>query len=731
MNQVPAWRRWTRRGFLAVGGLAGGGIVLATAGAFLAPDRLTRLGRQNLAGHMLTWLAIAPDDTVTVLVPQAEMGQGAQTALAQMAADELDADWSRVRVLEAPPDEAYLNGYFVQAFAIGDVALPAVLQRALNTATVTIAGLAQLQITGGSMSVRATGDLGMRRAGAAARAMLIGAAAEKWNVPAARLITANSVITDPVTGQNLRYGELVEAATKQPFSGAPVLKKSSRYKFIGKSVPRFDIPAKIDGSARYGIDAALPGMLYASIVASPVFGAKLVSVDEKPALSRRGVVRVVRLADAVAVVADSFWRAKEAVLALSPVWEIIAASDADSAHITAVIKTVLDKPTDTDHKQGDGKAGLNKAAKIIEAEYAVPFLAHAPMEPPNATVRIVNGTAELWTGTQDPLNARNVVAKATGLSPENVTVHNALLGGGFGRRLPYPGDYIDQAARIAMVMAPLPVKLIWPREQDIQRDYYRMAAAARFRGGLDDSGALIAWHGIYAGAGSDDAARLLYDVPHQLIEYGTPDHHVRLGYWRSVDHSFQCFFTETFIDELAYAAAMDPYAFRLARLAGRPRAVLQMAAEKSGWGSKMPAGQGRGIAIGKAFGSYVAHVAEVSVAADGTIKVLRVVSAVDCGGVVNPDGAVAQIEGGIIFGLSAALWGEITIKNGAVMQSSFPDYPVAKLADAPAIEVHFVDSGGARGGLGEPGVPPIAPAIGNAIFAATGKRSRALPLGKA
>lgn len=692
--------KYSRRGLLAVGGLVGGGLVLGIGGAFLSPDRLSRKGGDSYAGRLSTWITITPDDTITILVPHAEMGQGVHNALAMMAADEMDANWDHVRVAEAPALDDFANGYIVQAVALGRQ-VPAMLRHAVNVATFTIAQLGVVQITGGSFSVRSTGDIGMRTAGATARRMLLTAAAQKFGVPVETLTVKSGIISDPASGKTLRFGEIATAAASLPIPAEPVLKQRADFTIMGREIPRADIPPKVNGAARYGIDTVWPGMLYASIVASPVFGAKLVSVDAKPATAMAGVVRVVPLENAVAVVADSWWRAQQAVQALSPVFETIPASEVTSATLAKRIADTLAQDGKTDHHQGDGASALGTAVHVIDATYTAPFLAHATMEPPNATAVVANGQVEIWSGVQDPLAARKVAADAAGVSVANVTLHNALLGGGFGRRLPGAFDYVDQAVRIAAVMSPTPIKLIWPREEDIQHDFYRTTAAARFKGGLDAAGAPTVWTSTYVGTGDDDAAHLLYDIPHQAIDHATIDHHVRLGFWRSVDHSFHGFFTESFIDELAHAAGIDPFAFRRDRLTGRARAVLELAANKANWGSKLPEGQGRGIALVKSFGTLVAEIAEVTVATDGTVKINRVVAAVDCGDVVNPNAARAQVEGAIMFGLSAAMWGDITIDKGAVVQSSFPDYRVAQLADTPAIEVHFIDAGGPRGGLGE------------------------------
>jgi len=715
--------KWTRRGLLAAGGLLGGGLVLGVA---VAPNRLRIKGD---AQAINTWVKITPDNRITVLVPHCEMGQGAQLGLAMMAADEMDADWDLVRVQEAPALPAYANEYIVRGLVLQTVP-PAILGRLVDDVALAAAEMIGLQVTGGSGSVRTTGDLGMRVAGAAARDMLVRAAASRWGVMPESCAVARSVVTHVASGRSASFGDLADDAARLVPAEAPVLKPVSAWRIMGSSPKRPDIPAKVDGSAKSGIDTILPGMLYATVRASPVHGGTLVSVDEAPARAMPGVHDVVRLDDAVAVIADGYWRALQAVRALHPVFDDKGNGAVGSATIAAAQSALLSATGSKDFHAGDAEAALTGAAKVVTADYTVPFLAHATMEPPNATIRIANGVCEVWTGVQDPLNARAVVAKAAGLPREAVTLHNCLVGGGFGRKLPFVMDFIEQAAVVAKAASPRPVKFIWSREEDIKRDYYRQSARIAFKAGLDAAGVPVAWKSHYTGTADENAARLPYLIANQRISASKYETHLRTGAWRSVDHSQHGFFSESFMDELAGAAGRDPFAFRRDVLpaGGRHRAVLELAAAKSGWGGALPAGSGRGIALIEAFGSIVAEVAEVTVSDAGAVRVTRVTAVVDCGDLVHRDAATAQIEGGIIFALSAALYGEITIEKGVVVQENFSDYEMAKLADAPLIDVHFLQSHAARGGIGEVGVPALAPAVANAIHAACGVRLRSLPI---
>lgn len=716
--------RYTRRGFLAAGGLIGGGLAL---GIVMPPNRLAF---RPEPGSLNTWLTITPDNRVTVLVPHCDFGQGARQALGMMLAEELDADWADVEVREAPALPDFANGYIIRQFMVEGLHPPRFLRPAIDAATFGLSDAMSLQITGGSSSVRATGEFGMRVAGAGARDMLIRAAAARWNVAPDTIATSGGRLLHAASTRQARFGEFAADAARLSPPEAPKLKPWQEWRLVGTSPPRPDIPAKTDGSAKYGIDTQLPGMLVATVAACPVFGGRLVSVDSAPALKMPGVRRVVPMHDAVAVVADGYWRALQALRALAPVWDF-AGHDGVS---TAAIETHMDGlltggEGGTQIHRGDAAGAFAGAAHVIEARYRVPYLAHATMEPPNATVRIVDGVCDIWTGVQDPLQARAVAAKAAGLSASQVTLHNQLVGGGFGRRLPDLFDFIAQAAAIGAACAPAPVKTIWSREEDIAHDYYRPTALARFRAALDANRQPVALTSHYTGDAGENADEILYQIPNIRVAASAYKNHVRTGPWRSVDHSQHGYFTECFIDELAAAAGRDPFEFRRDLLPpGRHRTVLETVAAKAGWGSPLPKGTGRGIALIEAFGSIVAEVAEVSVAADGSVKPRRVVVAVDCGDLVHPDTATAQVEGGVMFGLAAALYGEISIEKGAVKQENFSDYQVARMADTPAIEVHFIASHATRGGIGEVGVPAAAPALVNAIYAATGTRVRSLPV---
>ncbi len=713
--------KWTRRAFVGAGTVAGGGFLLGVAGFTFAPSRHSLVGDDAAAhGQLTTWITVAPDDTVTILIPHCEMGQGTPTALAMMAAEEMEADWARVRVQEAPALDAYANGYIVRA-AGGDY-VPAVLGRGVDYSAFKLAEWFGFQVTGGSTAVRSTGEYGMRVAGAAAKDMLIAAAATEWNVPAAECVAANSRVSHAASQRSRRFGELAPAAATQPVPTSPALKAPDAFTIRRTPRARLDLPDKVNGRAVYAIDFTTPGVRYAALTIAPVQGGTLVSVDPAPALAMAGVTRVVQLKEAVAVVADSFWRARRALAALSPQFTDAGHGAVSTASIFAAFDAAIPAPPAV-------PAG---AATVVTADYRAPFLAHATMEPMVCTAKVENGRAEVWTGVQDPLNARTTAAKALGIDAEQVTLTNFTLGGGFGRRLPFTFDYVDLGVRVAQAMSPVPVKTIWTRENDIQHDYYRGAALSRHAGALDASGAPLVAHSFYTGGGNSEAVGMPYAIPATDAAEKAVKHHVRNGQWRSVLNSQHGFFKESFIDEMAHAAGADPFTFRRGLLTTQPRftAVLEKAADLAGWGTPLPAGEGRGIAICESFGTIVAEVAHVAVATDGTLQVRHVYAAVDCGDVVHLDGATAQVEGGIIFALSAALLSEITIAEGRIVETNFRDYPMIHIKDAPQVTTAFVRSDAPLGGLGEPCVPPLAPAVTNAIFAATGIRVRELPIRK-
>jgi isoquinoline 1-oxidoreductase subunit beta len=723
----------TRRAFIVGGSLAGGGLLLGYAlGPFSNLKRARSLAAAGDEVLLTTWVKIAPDGTVTVIVPHSEMGQGVHTSLPMMLAEELDADWSQVRMEQAPADPAFANGALARGYVLGEYEIPASLSGATDFAMRKIAELKHLQITGGSLSVRATGIAGMRRTGAAARWMLVQAAAAAWQVPASEVTTEKGRLFHAKSDRSASYGELASAAAAfDPPADVP-LKPRERYTIVGQSVPRFDLPAKVDGSARYGIDMRVPGMLFGAVRASPVFGGRVKHFDAATVASRRGVSRVLEVPGAVVVVADNYWRAKQALEALEIEFDGGAHASHSSDSIFSGMEAALKSGSlQNDYSHGDADGALRGAARVVEATYRVPYLAHACMEPMNCTAWFHDGRLELWGGFQDGLGARASAAETAGLSLDKVTLHHTAMGGGFGRRGPTL-NYLERAIQVAKQLD-LPVNLIWSREEDMTQDNYRNASLARMRGGLDASGRTVAWLQEFTEKHDPkDANHIPYGIEHRAARYATGTDPIPFGPWRSVDNSIHGFFIESFVDELAAAAKRDPFEYRRELLAGAPRhqAVLDAVAKLAGWGSPLPKGRARGISLKESFDTIVAQVAEISAGEDGRVRVHKVFCAADPGEVVHPSGIRAQLEGGIIYGLTAALYGEISIKDGKVVEQNFPDYPMVKMVDAPAIEIALVPSGARAGGAGEPGTPPIAAAVANAAFALTGQRLRELPLRK-
>ncbi len=709
-----------RRGFLKTGGLMVGFWALpevALAGRYAAQASIpsaAKAGATPEAYVASAFITIDADDSVTLTMAKVEMGQGAYTVLPMLIAEELEVDLDKVTLLHAPPDAK------VYGLPFGD------------------------QFTGGSLTVRTLWEP-MRQTGAATRLVLIQAAADAWQVPAGECHAEHGAVVHAPSARSARYGTLVAAAAKLPLPEKIPLKHKSDFKLIGKSLKRLDTKGKVDGSASFGIDVVIPGMLHASVMASPVFGGKLKSVNDTAARKLRGVKQIVKLGNAVAVVATNTWYARQGLAALKVEWDEGVNAKLDTAGMRALMTAALDRPGVVARNDGDAAQAVAKTPGRIERTYINPMLAHAPMEPMNATVHVRGGFAEIWTGTQAPARARDEAAKVLGLAPEKVKLNNFLLGGGFGRRL--ESDYVEQAVAIAKHVN-APVKVTWTREEDIRHDVFRGLYAHRVTAILSSDGFPEALVHKFAGPSNlrrwapswmtkegvdvdavDGSINYPYAIPSMRTEYTIEDGPVPTGFWRGVGPTRNVPTLESFIDELAYRAGKDPLAYRLAMLDKHPRAreVLTRAARRANWGEKLPAGQGRGIGLLYAWDTYVAQVVDVEVDDQHQITVKRVVCVTDCGLAINPDTVIAQLQGGINFALTAGLYSNITIKNGKAEQSNFHDYRMLRINEAPTIEVELVDSGAAPGGIGEPSVASLLAAFLNAVHAATGKRLYELP----
>jgi isoquinoline 1-oxidoreductase beta subunit len=709
----------TRRHFVVASASAAGGLAISVAFPGLADAAsigAQAWGPESTPNEINAFLAIDPDGSILIRSPHQEMGQGAITALPMIVAEELECDWSKVKVEYASP--------------------------ARNLREKNVYGE---MTTVGSRGVRTSWQM-LLQAGASARERLIAAAAKRWNVSPSDCEAANSKITHKATGRSFDYGALAADAANIKLDKEPAIRTPDQFKLIGKRLARLDTPLKINGSAKFAIDTVVPDMVYAAVSACPVFGGRLKSVDDAPAKGRRGVLRVVKLDNAVVVVADRFWRAKEALALLKPEWDVGEAGNSDSAQFAKLYRDTLDGPMVSARNDGSVDDAFGKGGKLVEAVYEAPHLAHATMEPLNATVHLQPDKLEVWLGSQTPMGTIRQAVAASGLKPEQIVIHNCFLGGGFGRRS--INDEMRQAILVAKEVGK-PVKLVWTREEDMTQDRYRPQAAVRMKAALGSDGmptafdAKIAVGSILRSTGINKVengieaqavegfANIPYAIPNVRVGCMLKNTHVPVMFWRSVGSSQNAFFVESYIDELAQAAGQDPYKFRRALLAGKSDflGVLDTIAEKSDWGKPLGQGRGRGIAIHECYGSIIGQVAEVTVSQKGEVKVDRVVAAVDCGHVVNPGIVEAQIQSGVIYGLSAALYGEITIKQGRVEQGNFDEYQVVRLADTPKIEVYLALSGGKKwGGIGEPGTAATAPAVANAVFAATGTRVRSMPL---
>ncbi len=719
----------SRRDFIRVGTAAGAALVIGVRFAEPDPFRAQAQVGKPAQGPFDAWVRIAPDNNTTIIFAKSEMGQGVMTSLPMILAEELDVDWRQVHVVQAPTNPAVYN-----------------------------------HGTGGSNAIR-TSFTPLRQAGAAARLMLIRAAATHWEAEPESCTTSKGFVIHTRTNRRASYGQLAAAASKLPVPDLATvkLKEPSKFAIIGTSVPRVDLPLKVDGSAKFGIDTRLPNMLYAVVARCPTIGGTVVRFDAGKARAIRGVrdvIEIAPIADAhttggVAVVADSTWAAISGRTGLAIDWDHgpNAAESSESLH--RQFTELVDRTGTVVRNDGDALNALEAAPRKVEAVYELPFQAHATMEPMNCTADVRADSAEAWVPSQSPQGAQSVIARIAGLPIEKVKVHTTLLGGGFGRRA--LADFAAEAALISKAVK-APVKLVWTRDDDIQHDFFRQAAMHRFRAGLDADGKPVAWFDRMAStsiagmffdksnpartevAGADDVP---YLIPNMRMEYLAAQSAVPVWFWRSVQHSINGFATESFIDELAHEAGADPLAFRLQLLATarqvppgsataldttRFKAVLERAAKEAGWGKPLPEGHAMGIAAVYAFQSYIAQVADVSIEKAGKVRVHRVVTAVDCGRVVNPDIVVAQMESGTIYGLSAALKGQITIKNGQVEQTNFDTFEVVRIDEAPAMETHIVESTAAPTGTGEPATAPIAGAVANAVFAATKKRIRRLPI---
>jgi isoquinoline 1-oxidoreductase beta subunit len=706
----------SRRKFLETSAVLGGGLIVGLTLPLRGALAKAAASADAKPVQANAWVRIAPDNTITLICHRNEMGQDVHTSLALLVAEELEVDVDKVKIEQAPVDPVYVNA------------------------------LLGAQITGGSTSVRDAWTK-LREAGATARTQLVAAAANEWKVPAADCVAKDGAVSHG--NQRKTYGELAAAAAKLPAPANVALKKPAEFTQIGKHQHRLDAPAKARGKAIFGIDATQPGMVYASLEQCPVIGGKVASVDDAKAKAMPGVRAVVNIGEGVAVIADRYWNAKKAREALAITWDYGPGAGLDNAKIEATLKEGAKQDGSVIRKHGDVDAALKTAAKKVSAEYRLQLLAHATLEPMNCLALVSDKGCDIWTSTQFPQGAQGVAAARSGVDAAKVRIWPQFIGGGFGRRLDV--DFIGQAAAIAKAVPGTPVKLIWTREDDIRNDFYRPASYHALNGGLDAKGGLVAFDYKFASASvtnrmfpgvtkngldplmTEGAIDLTYDIPNERLRVVIQEFGLRVGYWRSVSHALNAFAIEGFVDELAHAAGKDAVAFRVALLGEQPRqqAVLERAAKEAGWGRKLPPGSAQGVASMESYGTHQALIVDISKTTGGAIRIDKLTYAIDPGIAVHPDQVIAQIQGGAVSGLINALTAKITLKDGRVQQSNFNDYQLPRMNQMPKIDVVLMPSGDDPGGMGEVGVPLVAPAIANAVFALTGKRVRTLPLADA
>ena len=738
--------KWTRRAFIGTGGVLATGLVVGVAGNMYVSKAVKKYSGEGLGeGESLNaWIRIAPDNTITIAVARAEMGQGVYTSIPQLIAEELEVDMSRINVVHPQPESPYANTFMLTQKEPNAFKGYTMMEKML--AFMPLVG------TGGSTTIP-DGFTNMRYAGATAREMLKEAAAKRWDTKRSECRAEDGHIINNSNGERLSYGSLAQEARGIELKILPELKKKSEWTVIGKPMQRLDLPEKVNGQAEFGIDVRTEGMLYAVMRHPSTIGGRITSIDNQADIEgRKGVKKVVLTEFGAAVIADNTWRAKNASLALQ-----VTEDDGGNGNISSVqISKALDEilvsaPIATPENEGDVDTAL-EGQNIIEGTYEVPYLAHATMEPLNCTVLVEGDKAAAWLGHQAPSVAHTVINEITGVPKKNITIHTTFLGGGFGRRA--EPDYVKKAAAIATQMPGTPIQTVFTREEDMQNDMYRPTAKSRFRASVNSRGEIEAWDNMMAlqsvsksslsriapamapspekdEATVEGAAHLPYYMKNRRVAFGDYSSPIQVGFWRSVGSSQNAFFTESFMDECAHASGKDPFIFRRDKLNDHPRfkAVLEKVAEMSDWGN-MDENTFQGIALHKSFGSIVGQVAQISKIENKTFSIDKFYAAIDCGNYVNPDTIEAQIEGGIVFGLSAALYGEITWSDGAVDQLNFPQYDMVKMNVSPRVQVHIMDIDAYPGGVGEPGTPPAAPALANALFAATGERLRSLPLKK-